>query len=669
MQPETQKPFSMSQFGFNRTGLTPDQYQGVLDAQKTVEEAKLKAGAAGKKPVSTLSSAEGEKKMQEVINTVSPPKTEGEAKSEATPPSATEQAEASLLQKEADAQKTESEKEAEKQKAGIKAVLDPLKAEADVSQRAQLDEIERQYGLLIAKQEEINRRSEKTSETIQLRTGTARYAPEAAMGAVNAVVAEGQSKLSELYNKKTSARANVVAAYNEKKYTLAFREFEAFQSIDKELRNETKEINKKLLEANKKADEARIQASRDAAVASLMEQGVTDPAKMLNLLNFDESGKRTGDFTAEEIAKAVKNLTPELKNKTDDGLGVELKQFEWAIKNPTISGIPATTTWKDYVRIMSDSKREDKRVGQGNGEGGDIGDFLFVLSGLPTRMKDSDAEKQFLRTYFDDAKVRGLTPFGMIDELTGYRVDSPSAFSEGMRNFMLTQDLAPERIAEIGRLINKGQYADAIKKVEDAAYLKALAIDRDNFTSEQAAIYAVKQVDEILKTLGEGFTDNIGPVEGLLLNKALGKLRPKDATELMQKITQLTAKFQKSQAGTAMTESEYSRIISPIVPSTTDKAGAFLEKLNGIKSNALRELNAVRASQELPVINERELLNRNLRVPAYSSLTGAQVSPMSASSAQTVNVLGQDMEVGSTVTGKNGKKGRVEADGTITPLE
>jgi hypothetical protein len=42
----------------------------------------------------------------------------------------------------------------------------------------------------------------------------------------------------------------------------------------------------------------------------LLSQGITDPSQMLNYLNFDEAGNQTGDFTADEIAKTLKAISP-----------------------------------------------------------------------------------------------------------------------------------------------------------------------------------------------------------------------------------------------------------------------------------------------------------------------------------------------------------------------
>lgn len=49
----------------------------------------------------------------------------------------------------------------------------------------------------------------------------------------------------------------------------------------------------------------QVDNSRLQAVQGLMSQGVKDPNQMLNYLNFDETGKQIGDFTAEEVSSLM----------------------------------------------------------------------------------------------------------------------------------------------------------------------------------------------------------------------------------------------------------------------------------------------------------------------------------------------------------------------------
>lgn len=59
------------------------------------------------------------------------------------------------------------------------------------------------------------------------------------------------------------------------------------------------EVAKKFAEHS--PSEKEIETSRQAAVDDLRSQGVKEPKTIGNLLNYEKSGKRVGDFTDDEV--------------------------------------------------------------------------------------------------------------------------------------------------------------------------------------------------------------------------------------------------------------------------------------------------------------------------------------------------------------------------------
>jgi hypothetical protein len=59
-----------------------------------------------------------------------------------------------------------------------------------------------------------------------------------------------------------------------------------------------------------------ITQSRMAAVADLLDQGITDPEQMLNFLNYDDQGNEIGDFTKEEILQYVDQRPGNTENQS-----------------------------------------------------------------------------------------------------------------------------------------------------------------------------------------------------------------------------------------------------------------------------------------------------------------------------------------------------------------
>jgi hypothetical protein len=78
------------------------------------------------------------------------------------------------------------------------------------------------------------------------------------------------------------------------------------------IRGEEGEVQKKDEAKHDKAiTQSGIQASRESAVMDLFKGGITSPAQIANLLNFDEEGKQIGDFTMAEVQGIVNGQQPQ----------------------------------------------------------------------------------------------------------------------------------------------------------------------------------------------------------------------------------------------------------------------------------------------------------------------------------------------------------------------
>ena len=419
----------------------------------------------------------------------------------------------------------------------------------------------------------------------------------------------GIQRIADLEAQKNSALVEAKAAYESKMWTRYVKAAELAQEKYNSQLEAVKDLNDAQVKQDEKIqEERRKQTIGDSIYNSILESGGGDVTTIYQKLR--EQGIKV---SPQEVSDILKQFLPE--GKSDKDLPSDAKLFEWMKKTGQLEeGATIFDMWK-----AEQTAKSSKGVGQGNGGGGDISDLMFVMSALPARLKDSDAEKELIREYFADAKNRGLTPFKMIDELIGYRVDNPSPFSEGMRQFALGQNLDQMQTASLGRLINSGNFAQAIQLVENEAYKNARVQLGENFLSEAEVTFLTEKSNEIQKTLDDyGFFDAIGPFSGTL-NDALGRLGRKKGAELKAKITFLTQEIQKRQAGSALTESEWQRILVPIVPLLTDKRGIFETKIKEGKNSALQRLNSERIQFQLPSIGEKELLNRYLRIPAYYS--------------------------------------------------
>lgn len=486
----------------------------------------------------------------------------------------------------------------------------------DAPTEAYITSIKNMYAGLIQEAKDLNVRSEAGVATMGIRSGTSRYASGVAQGILSSEMRAGLARITDITNSMASQIAQAENLRSQKSYDLFVQKRQEIKVLKdaqlKELQKQQELVKKKQEEIQTK----KIQSSRDGAVSGLLQQGVTDPNELLNYLNYDEQGNQIGDFTADEINKTLTNLTGSSVDLGSDG-----NMFKFALKQ---GWLPEGSTIFDYWKSEAMAKKSPSSEKVGMGAGGDVGFDQFAkesiaFSVLPPTLRNSDAEKAYYLQGIRSGLSQGKTPYEIADVLMGYNITEPSAFSEGLRRYLSIAGTDKNVAPEIARLVNAKQYDKAISIIENAVYVKAKTNLGEKFISESEVEFLFTKANEIQKTLDSyGFFDAIGPFSGTL-NDAFGKLGRKKGAELKAKITYLTQEIQKRQAGSAMTESEWARILEPIVPQLTDKRGIFEMKIKEGKNTPLQKLNAERSQYELPTINEAELFDRKLRIPYYSS--------------------------------------------------
>lgn len=460
-------------------------------------------------PVSTLSSTDGEKKMQEIQQATTLP--EPTKTDSTTTPTPTEKAEADILQSESDALKTDLQKQAESSKASLKATLDPIRSQADVALQAQLDQIEREYGQVIAKQQDINARNEKTSETIQIRGGTARYAPEAAMGAVNAVVSEGQNKLSELYGKKAAARANVQNAYSEKKYTLALKEYDAFQQIDKDMRAEVNKLNDSVLKAKQEqAKVERVNKIEDVVSNSIL-LGNLDKNTLYRTLRL--AGY---DATTKEVDDAYNNIIP--KEVASSDVSADERIFK---QMKTEGVLPPEATMFDYWKKKDEAMRDPKA---------------------------SSPELQLLRELMIQEKQDKLQNYITFSPKNQKDFDYSDAFGSAVSNASMGE--AQIRGRKFSDLMERGEYQQAREFIFQTALETSLA---DTYKEVSGAANTLKSLSDFKKFMAEmmeaGVPTNIvsGTAEDIV--RKLGETTNPKYVAFKSKMSKILFDYRKAMTG------------------------------------------------------------------------------------------------------------------------
>lgn len=183
--------------------------------------------------------------------------------------------------------------------------LDTLMKQTDKDTASQIQSIKAQYDIREKQLEEINRREQLGEATSLLLGGSSRYT-----GSASGIMAGYQRadimELAELDAKEMSAISEAKAAQSEKNYNLASKKLDYVETLRKEKVAKATEIAKAIADENKKTREAQIKMTREAAIADMFQQGITDPAEMLGLI-----AEQGGDITLKEIDDTLKIINPD----------------------------------------------------------------------------------------------------------------------------------------------------------------------------------------------------------------------------------------------------------------------------------------------------------------------------------------------------------------------
>ena len=498
-------------------------------------------------------------------------------------------------------------------------LIESLKASLDAATKQTIDNIESMYDLRRAQLAEINRRQGEGIKQSLTIGGSSRYAQISSQGIIATQETAGLLAISELDQEEKELISQAKAAQESGNFKLLEKQLTLAEDKRKEKQAAAKTLSESIAAENKKIKDSMIQASRDGAIADLMVQGLTDPAEILSMLNYDDKGNLVGDFTSKEVGDAIKNLAP---SKDVSDLNADGKMLKFSIEQ---GWMKEGSTIFDYWKQEALSKKSPaaEKVGNGTGTSMDFAQFSkesVAISMVPATLRNSDAEKEYLFSGIRQGLKEGKSPYEIADTLMGYMITDKSAFSEGMRRYIsLASGESKNMAPEIARLINSGQYDLAISKIENEIYTKIKDQNPDTFVSEADTIYVSSTVNDINKLLGEGWSDEVGAFTGTFDSWLSKKFGWGQAKTIKAKLTNLTADLINKRAGSALTETEWERLVAGSVPAFNESPKTWKAKLKELKGNSLTRLNSQRSSFELPTINEKELFNRKLRIPAYSS--------------------------------------------------
>ena len=229
--------------------------------------------------------------------------------------------------------------------------LDRLLKQTDTDTASQIQSIKAQYKARETQIKEINRREQLATDTALLLGGSARYTTSST-GISAAQERAGIMELADLDAKEISAIAEAKAAQSEKKYKIASEKIDHVEKLRQEKVKKATEIANNIAEENKKARESMIKSSREYAIADLFKQGITDPADILDLVNYDNSGKQVGDITLKEIKDTLAIVNPDEVFK---GASADYQTYKIMQKQ---GDVPKNWSFFDYKTAIANATRK-----------------------------------------------------------------------------------------------------------------------------------------------------------------------------------------------------------------------------------------------------------------------------------------------------------------------
>ncbi len=188
--------------------------------------------------------------------------------------------------------------------------LNAMSAKVDKSTQDLISSINQKYEARSNEMKDINLRRQKQFETYGIRSGAARYAESVSGGILAAEERAGVQRLSEIDAEMTSLISQAQSAADSKQFDILSQKIGLYEKRREERNRQIEDLNKLAIEEAKKLQESKVAFSRENAIVNVFSQGIADPTKVFQILNYDEKGNQIGDITMKEITDILEKSMP-----------------------------------------------------------------------------------------------------------------------------------------------------------------------------------------------------------------------------------------------------------------------------------------------------------------------------------------------------------------------
>lgn len=246
-----------------------------------------------------------------------------------------------------------------------KQMLLDLKAQFDAQGVQQLQNIENTYNNLITQQEQQNKGAVAGTTNALFMSGAMQH-DVYSNDKITAQVSYGLQQIQNLNAQKQQAISAAKQAILTGDFEYAGKLQAITDKIVKEQQDAMNKINDSLIEKNKKLNEDKMKSTKDSAIASMYENGITDPTMMLSEL------KKAGweDITISDVKGVLdvvdKNLADYKKMQTDIMNNAQTNQdFDTASKVMSLN--PRSPTFmQDLSKLQADMHAKAKATSIAN---------------------------------------------------------------------------------------------------------------------------------------------------------------------------------------------------------------------------------------------------------------------------------------------------------------
>lgn len=243
----------------------------------------------------------------------------------ATPPAETVPAD---VQAEMDSVKSDQQKVTDAQLASYDRqtktatdIYNGLTSAAKTSAQAQINSITGSWQERRALLEESNRADTANWTQQFIRSGQAEYSPGMTSSMLTQKEQEGIRKVKALDDEYNTNVSSINAELDSGNFKAAAQLSMDLQAIEDKQLQAMQDNAKEAAAVNKQLYDKKITQQRDTAIASLLGQGLSDPSKILDVLN-----KNGYNVTSDDVAGTLKNLT--VSGNAKD-ISTDLKTFQY----------------------------------------------------------------------------------------------------------------------------------------------------------------------------------------------------------------------------------------------------------------------------------------------------------------------------------------------------